>query len=81
MNIKHKFSKYLNYKLLFIHCLHCLLTKNKKLRYAINSRKMKIFKKKLDIHNYLNLQNKFDLLFIRINKGKMKNNDVAQSIS
>ena len=78
MNNKHKFFKYLNYRLLFIHCFHCLLTKNKKIQYAISSKKMKIIKEKLDICNYLNLQKKFDLLLIQINKKKIKNNEFCK---
>ena len=80
-NTTYKFSTILKYKLLFIHCFHCLLTKKNKILFSINSAKMKIFKKKLDIHNYLNLQNKLNLLFMQIKKEKMINNNVVQSLN
>ena len=42
---------------------------------------MKLFKKKLDIENYLNLEKKFNLLFIQINKRKIQDSNVIQNFS
>ena len=74
--ITHKLSKNLNYKLLFIHCFHCLVTKKKKLQNSLNVIKIKLLKKKLGIENYLDLDKKSDLLFIELSKIKMLNNNV-----
>ena len=75
-------SKNLHYKLLFIHFFRCLLTKKTKLEYKINIAKTKIIKKKINIHNYLDLEKRFNLLHIQINKGKMQlnNNDVRNYV-
>ena len=67
------------YRLLLFHIFHFFLPEKKKYKYQIHYMDRKIFKKKLDIYNYLNLLNRVDFLFEQILKNKNKKEKITNN--
>ena len=60
------------YRPLLLYIFRFFLTEKKKYEYQINNMNRKVFKKRLDIYNYLNLLKRVDFLFEQIIKSKNK---------